>query len=57
MKSMMIQMLKARDVPTFIALVRAEDMVWTSLFQAKAVLLSLLFFKKIQIDDEIKMNF
>ena len=40
-----------------IALVRSEEIVRTSLFQAKAVLLSLHFFKKIQIDDEIKMNF
>ena len=57
---MMIQMLKARDVPTLTELIivtQTEEMVRTSLFKAKAVLLLLHFFKKIQIDDEIKMNF
>ena len=57
---MMIQMLKARDVPTlteFIIVTQTEEMVRTSLFKAKVVLLLLHFFKKILIDDEINMNF
>ena len=59
---MMIQMLKARDVPTLtefiiVTQVWTEEMVRTSLFKAKVVLLLLHFFKKIQIDDEINMNF
>ena len=56
----MIQMLKARDVPTlteFIIVTQTEEMVRTSLFKAKVVLLLLHFFKKILIDDEINMNF
>ena len=60
MKSMMIQMLKARDVPTLTELIivtQTEEMVRTSLLKAKVVLLLLHFFKKIQIDDEINMNF